>query len=87
MVIAVGVHFRRRFTVWEAHRKNLAALAQAKEAAATSKAAVLAAISKALKLPDPESLTFWADAEKVVVVRRPKEKQTRRATALRDLTI
>jgi hypothetical protein len=62
------------------HRKNLAALAPAEEAAATSKAAVLAAMCKALKLPDPDSLTFHADAEKVVVVRRPKEKQTRRAT-------
>jgi hypothetical protein len=66
--------------VWDAHRKNLAALAPAEEAAATSKVAVLAAMCKALKLPDPDSLTFHADAEKVVVVRRPKEKQTRRAT-------
>jgi hypothetical protein len=72
--------------VWDAHRKNLTALAQAKEAAATSKAAVLAAMCKALKLPDPDSLTFHADAEKVVLVRRPKEKQARRATVLRDLT-
>jgi hypothetical protein len=72
--------------VWEAHRNNLTALAQAKAAAAGSKQAVVAAFAKSLKLPDPDSLTFYADAEKVVVVRRPKEKQTRRATALRDLT-
>jgi hypothetical protein len=71
--------------VWEAHRKNLTALAQAKEAAAGFKQAVVAAFAKSLKLPDPDSLTF-ADAEKVVVVRRPKKKQPRRATALRDLT-
>lgn len=72
--------------VWEAHRKNLTALTQAKEAVAVSKAAVVAAFAKSLQLPHPESLTFWADAEKVVVVRQPKDKQTRRATALRDLT-
>jgi len=72
--------------VWEAHRKNLTALTPAKEAVAVSKAAVVAAFAKSLQLPHPESLTFWADAEKVVVVRQPQDKQTRRATALRDLT-
>jgi hypothetical protein len=40
--------------VWEAHRKNLTALAQAKEAAAGSKQAVVAAFAKSLKLPDPD---------------------------------
>jgi hypothetical protein len=72
--------------VWEAHRKNLAALAAAKEAAAVSKATVVAAFAKSLKLPDPETLSFGADAEKLVIVRKPPEKQTRRSAALRDLT-
>ena len=71
--------------VWEAHRKNLSALSAAKEAAATSKTAVLNALAKSLKLPDPESLHFWVDADKMVVGRKPAEK-VRRASTLRDLT-
>jgi hypothetical protein len=73
--------------VWEAHRKNLTALAEAKAAAAVSKQAVIAAFAKALKLSDPESLTFGSDAEKIVIVRRPKEKQASRRAVLRDLTV
>lgn len=72
--------------VWEAHRKNLQALAEAKTAAAVSKQAVIAAFAKSLKLSDPDSLTFGSDAEKVVIVRRPKEKQASRRAVLRDLT-
>jgi hypothetical protein len=71
--------------VWAEHRKNLAALAAAKAAAAVSKAAVQAALAKSLKLGEPETLNFWADADKMVVARRPTEKKPRQ-TALRDLT-
>ncbi len=71
--------------MWEAHRKNLQALADAKAAAATTKAAVCAALAKSLKLQGAEPLTFWSDAEKLVVGRRPKEK-VRKQTTLRDLT-
>ena len=73
--------------VWAEHKKNLAALSAAKEAAAVSKAAVVAAFAKSLKLADPETLSFGADAEKMVIVRRPKEKAAHRATVLRDLTV
>ena len=72
--------------IWDAHKKNLAALAAAKEAAAVSKAAVVAAFAKSLKLADPETLSFGADAEKMVIVRRPKEKAARRTSTLPDLT-
>jgi hypothetical protein len=61
--------------VWAEHRKNLEALAQAEATAATSNAAVLAAMAKALKLDSPDTLTFWSDVEKVVVVRRPENKK------------
>jgi hypothetical protein len=71
--------------VWAEHRKNLAALAAAKEAAAISKQAVLVAISKTLKLGDPSLLDFGTDADKVRVLRRAEKKATR-TTALRDLT-
>jgi hypothetical protein len=70
---------------WEAHRKNLQALADAKAADASTKAAVCAALAKGLKLQEAETLTFWSDAAKLVVGRRPKEK-VRKQTALRDLT-
>jgi hypothetical protein len=71
---------------WDAHKKNLQALADAKSAAAQSKTAVLNALAKSLKLQDAETLTVWWDAEKLVLGRRPKEK-VRKQTALRDLTI
>jgi hypothetical protein len=71
--------------VWDAHQKNLAALNAAKEATATSKAAVITALAKALKLPDPATLHFWSDAEKLTLGRRPEKHATRRAV-LRDLS-
>jgi hypothetical protein len=50
-----------------------------------SKAAVQAAPAKALKLGEPETLIFWADADKMTVARRA-EKKARQSAALRDLT-
>jgi len=70
--------------VWAAHRKNLAALAEAKAAAAVSKAAVQAALAKGLKLGEPQTLNFWADADKLTIERRADKKP--RQAVIRDLT-
>jgi hypothetical protein len=42
-------------------------------------------LAKSLNLGEPETLNFWAGADKLTVARKPPEK-ARRSTALRDLT-
>lgn len=72
--------------LWEQHRKNAAALNAAREAVTKSKAEVIAVIAKKLNLTDVETIDISVNDERVTVLRRPKERKTRAASSLLDLT-